>query len=111
MNDLPEKWKKSEPSLRAVRLAFEFSKTISEAIRQQAHTQGISTSDQIRTIIGLPAKKARRPRLTVSLSAADYQMLSERYGIPVNDKQAIRQAIADEVVTYAETQQSQAGRE
>jgi hypothetical protein len=105
MSDLPEKWKKSEPSLRAVQLAFEFSKPISEAIRQQAHTHGISTSDQIRSIIGLPAKKARRPRLTVSLSEADYQLLSERYGIPISDKQAIRQAIADEVVAYAQTQQ------
>jgi hypothetical protein len=102
MVELPEKWKESEKSLRAVQLVFEFSRTVADAIREQAHAQGISTSDQIRRIIGLPAKKPQRPRLSVSLSEEDYVLLSARYGIPVEDKQALRQAIADEIIASSQ---------
>ena len=96
---LPDNWNKSEKSLRAVQLVFEFSKTVSAAIRDEAYQQGLSPSDQIRTIIGLPAKQPKRPRLSVSLSEEDYRLLSARYGL--EDKQAIRQAITQEILDYA----------
>jgi len=104
MGDLPTKWKKSEKSLRAVQLAFEFNQGISDAIRKQANHQGLSTSDQIRQIIGLQPKKPVRPRLTVSLSEDDYQYLSQRYDIPADDKSAIRKAIAAELIAFSENQ-------
>lgn len=102
MKKLPEKWQKSEKSLRAVQLVFEFSKSVSTVIRDEAHRHGLSTSDQIRTIIGLPAKQPKRPRLSVSLSEEDYLLLGERYGLAVDDKQGIRQAITEEIVRYTE---------
>jgi hypothetical protein len=104
MADLPDKWKKSEKSLKAFQLAFEFNKGISDTIRQQASKQGLSTSDQIRSIIGLRPKKPLRPRLTVSLSAEDYQALSIRYSISSTDKNAIRKAIADDLIAFSEQQ-------
>lgn len=106
MGDLPNKWKKSEKSLKAIQLAFEFNQGISDVIRQQASDQGLSTSDQIRQIIGLQPKKPRRPRLTVSLSEEDYVYLSQRYGIPADDKSAIRQAIAAELIAFSEQKNS-----
>lgn len=101
MTELPGKWKKSEKSLRAVQLVFELNKSVSETIRQQASVQGLSTSDQIRTIIGLPVKKAQRPRLTVSLSTEDYRLLGHRYGLPPEDMGAIRDAIVRELLAFS----------
>ncbi len=100
MTELPNKWRKSEKSLRAVQLVFEFGKAVSENIRREANTKGISSSDQIRQIIGLPTKKTKRPRLSVSLSEEDYELLGRRYHLPSEDRAAIRQAIIDEVVAY-----------
>ncbi len=103
MTKLPRKWKQSDQSIRAIQLAFEFSKTVSEVIRNQANQQGISPSDQIRSVIGLQPKKPKRPRLTVSLSEPDYELLAKRYGLPLNDKVGIRKAIAEELIAYTES--------
>lgn len=102
MGDLPGKWQKSNQSIRAVQLAFEFSKTVADTLRNHAHSQGLSPSDQIREIIGLETKKPKRPRLTVSLTPEDYQLLAQRYKVSPDDKSAIRKAIADELVTYSQ---------
>lgn len=101
MPQLPANWKKSEKSLRAVQLAFEFSKAVADTLRAHASQQGLSPSDQIRAIIGLSTKKPQRPRLTVSLSEEDYAQLSQRYGIPVEDKSAIREAIAQDILQFS----------
>ncbi|ALG68363.1 hypothetical protein [Beggiatoa leptomitoformis] len=101
MADLPNKWTKSEQSVRAVQLAFEFSKTVSDVIRQEASKQGVSPSDQIRMVIGLESKKPKRPRLTVSLSEVDYDKLAQRYGLSADNKVGIRDAIASELVEYS----------
>ncbi|EIJ43503.1 hypothetical protein BegalDRAFT_2662 [Beggiatoa alba B18LD] len=103
MTDLPNNWKKSERSVRAVQLAFEFSKTVSDVIRQEANKQGLSPSDQIRMVIGLESKKPKRPRLTVSLSEVDYEKLAKRYQLSTEDKVGIRDAIANELIQYSST--------
>jgi len=105
MVKLPEKWQQSQKSLRAVQLAFEFNQKVTEPIRQCANDNGLSPSDQIRKIIGLSTKKPKRPRLTVSLSAADYQILALRYQLNIEDKAGIRAAIAAEISTYAQQYQ------
>jgi len=104
MSDLPLKWKKSEKSLRAVQLVFEFGKGLNEVIRRQATQQGLSPSDKIREIIGLEVKKPKRPRLTVSLSEEDYTALAHKYHLNPVDKEAIRQAIKDELIHYSQQQ-------
>lgn len=83
-------------------MTFEFNAQISQCIRNQANQNGISPSDQIRAIIGLQIKKPKRPRLTVSLSEMDYAILANRYGLAAKDHEAIRQAIADELINYSE---------
>ncbi|MDM8545334.1 hypothetical protein [Candidatus Venteria ishoeyi] len=102
MTDLPNKWKKSEKSLRAVQLAFEFNQHISDSIRTAASRHGLSPSDQIREVIGLKAKKPLRPRLTVSLSAQDYEHLGKRYGLSPDDKAGIRSAISEELIHFSQ---------
>lgn len=110
MSELPNKWKKSEKSLRAVQLVFEFSRTVSEYIRNQAHAQGISPSDQIRSIIGLQVKKPQRPRLTVSLSENDYETLAKRYNTSPEDKGAIRDEIVKELLSFGEAAHKKRGK-
>lgn len=102
MKTPPDAWRTSDSSIRAVQIAFEFNKTISDAIRHSANQLGISPSDQIRAIIGLEVKKPKRPRLTISLTEQDYQLLAERYQVPVEDKNAIREAIAKELLQYSQ---------
>lgn len=103
MKRIPDKWRKSDRSIRAVQLVFEFNKTISDVIRHEATRHGISPSDQIRSIIGLHAKKPKRPRLTISLSEQDYERLAQRYQLPAQDRPAIREAIAQELIHYSES--------
>jgi hypothetical protein len=102
--DLPENWKKSEKSLRAIQVAFEFGTGISESIRREANKNGLSTSDQIRKIVQLEVKTPKRPRLTVSLTADDYEKLAQRYGLDVTDKAAIREAIRQELIEFGQAQ-------
>lgn len=108
MKQLPNQWQQSNKSIRAVQLVFELNKSISDTIRYQANKHGLSPSDQIRTVIGLQTKQPKRPRLTVSLSNEEYAALAARYNLPIEDRTAIRQAIAQELIAYSESVQNQA---
>ncbi len=100
---LPENWKKSSKSIRAIQIAFEFGNgVVSESIRTEANKNGLSTSDQIRKIIQLETKPPKRPRLTVSLTEQDYQQLADRYQLDINDKKAIREAIRNELIEFGQ---------
>ncbi|MDD2759632.1 MAG: hypothetical protein PHH11_05000 [Methylomonas sp.] len=98
--DLPENWKISERSIRAIQVAFEFGTGVSEAIRREANKNGLSTSDQIRKIVQLDVKTPKRPRLTVSLNEDDYRNLAQRYGLDALDRAAIREAIRQELIDF-----------
>ena len=102
--ELPNKWKKSEKSIRAVQVAFELSTKISDVLRDEASASGLSTSDQIRKIIGLSIKPPKRPRLTITLSHDDYKYLSSKYELEYDDKTGIRQAIREEIIAYCQNQ-------
>ena len=98
--DLPENWKQSAKSIRAIQVAFEFGTGISESIRREANKNGLSTSDQIRKIVQLDVKPPKRPRLTVSLSTEDYQKLARRYRLDTEDKAGIREAMRRELIEF-----------
>lgn len=98
--DLPENWKKSAQSIRAIQVAFEFGAGVSDSIRREANKNGLSTSDQIRKIVQLDVKAPVRPRLTVSLTEDDYQKLAQRYQLNPNDKTAIREAMRQELIEF-----------
>jgi hypothetical protein len=108
MKQLPNQWQHSNKSIRAVQLVFELNKSISDTIRYQANKHGLSPSDQIRSVIGLETKQPKRPRLTISLSEEEYATLAQRYNLSIDNKVAIRQAIADELIAYSQGIQNQA---
>ena len=94
----PASWLKSDKSIRAVQVIFELGLESSRMLRIQAIEQDLSPSDYIREIIGLPRKKPIRPRLSISLSAEDYQILGERYQLMADEKEKIRGKIKEELL-------------
>lgn len=95
---IPSSWEKSTKSIRAVQVIFELEQQESRALRIKAIEKNLSPSDYIREMIGLPRKKPIRPRLSVSLSEDDYEILADRYKLNPNEKDKIRAKIKQELV-------------
>lgn len=100
---LPSRWQSSAPALKAVQVAFDVSESVLLAVRQAAFDANLSNSDQIRVVLGLPVtRQAKRPRLTVSLSGEDYQLLGERYKLDPADHLAIKEKVNAELIEFSE---------
>lgn len=98
----PPRWQTSDEAIRAVQVAFDVEETVLETVRRAAFEENRSTSDQIRFVLGLPiASRPKRPRLTVSLAQSDYATLAERYGLPVDDRLAIKERLTRELIAFA----------
>lgn len=96
------RWTASDAALRAVQVAFDVEKQVIDAVRYAALENQLSPSDQIRKILGLPyTSKPVRPRLTVTLSDADYALLAERFGVPLDDKRKIKEALHEALIAFA----------
>ncbi|MCK4866388.1 MAG: hypothetical protein KAT06_13315 [Gammaproteobacteria bacterium] len=95
----PARWSQSDKSLRAVQVIFELGLEQSRTLRINAIEQDLSPSDYIREIIGLHRKKPIRPRLSISLSNEDYQILADRYDLTADKKEQIREKIKEELLT------------
>lgn len=100
---LPTRWQSAAPALKAVQVAFDVSEAVMLAIRRAAFEANLSNSDQIRVVLGLPVvRQAKRPRLTVSLGAEDYQLLGKRYRLDPGDHLAIKERVNAELLAFAE---------
>ncbi|AWB58631.1 hypothetical protein [Colwellia sp. Arc7-D] len=100
---IPEKWQSSVKAVKAVQVAFDMDEKIQLSIRKQALEAGISPSEQIRDILGLPTnKRPKRPRLTVSLSAEDYALLGEKYGLSAEQQLEIKKKLMDDLINYVD---------
>lgn len=98
---IPEKWQSSVKAIKAVQVAFDMDEKIQLSIRKQALDAGLSPSDQIRDILGLPVnKRPKRPRLTVSLAPSDYQLLAEKYQLSADDQLEIKKKLMDDLVAH-----------
>lgn len=97
------RWTSSDDAIRAVQVAFDVEMKVIEAVRYAAWENQLSPSDQIRKILDLPCLgKPVRPRLTVSLNDADYALLAERFGITLEDKRAVKDALHQALIAFAE---------
>lgn len=98
---IPEKWQSTVKAIKAVQVAFDMDEKIQLAIRKEALEAGLSPSDQIRNILGLPtSKRPKRPRLTVSLSPDDYQLLAEKYQLSANQQLEIKKKLMDDLINH-----------
>jgi hypothetical protein len=101
----PARWKASDEALRAVQVAFDVEETVLNAVRQAAFVNQLSSSDQIRRLLDLPTpNKPKRPRLTVSLSAQDYELLGARYGLASDDRLSIKEHVTAELIAFSKGQ-------
>lgn len=102
MRQKPPRWSSSDEALKAVQVAFDVEEAVLDAVRRAAFDHHRSNSDQIRTLLGLPtAEKPKRPRLTVSLSQADYELLAVRYGLQAQDRLSIKERVTAELIEYS----------
>ncbi len=100
---LPEKWQSSLKAVKAVQVAFDMDEKIQLAIRKQALEAGLSPSDQIRDILGLPTnKRPKRPRLTVSLSPEDYVLLAKKYQLSAEQQLEIKKKLMDDLINHVD---------
>jgi hypothetical protein len=103
----PTRWQRSDEAIRAVQVAFDVEATVLEAVRCAAFENDISSSDQIRKILGLATShRPKRPRLTVSLTPGDYDALGERYGLNAEDRLAIKERVTQELIDFSESKGS-----
>ena len=99
------RWSGSDDALRAVQVAFDVEKQVIDAVRQAAWKSQLSPSDQIRKILGLPySSKPVRPRLTVTLSDADYLLLAARFGLAAEDRRKIKEVLHEQLIIFAKQQ-------
>lgn len=106
----PARWQGSEPALRAVQVAFDVEEAVMEAVRVAAFHANVSTSTQIRSVLDLPvAARPKRPRLTVTLDPADYDLLAQRYGLTPDDRLGIKEAATRELIAFVQSAQSPNG--
>jgi hypothetical protein len=100
---LPQRWASSAPAIKAVQVAFDVSEAVLEAVRHAAFENSLSTSDQVRVVLGLSVvRQAKRPRLTISLNAEDYQVLGKRFGLKVSDHLAIKEQVIATLVQFSQ---------
>ena len=98
---IPEKWQSSLKALKAVQVAFDMDEKIQLSIRKEALEAGLSPSEQIREILGLPTnKRPKRPRLTVSLAPSDYILLAEKYNLQPEDQLEIKKKLMDDLMKH-----------
>jgi hypothetical protein len=98
---VPEQWQSSVKAAKATQVAFDMDEKIQLEIRKEALDAGLSPSDKIRDILGLPTnKRPKRPRLTVSLSSDDYQVLAEKYQLTADQQLEIKRRLMDDLINY-----------
>ena len=103
---IPEKWQSSVKAAKAVQVAFDMDEKIQLSIRKDALDAGLSPSEQIRSILGLPiSKRPKRPRLTVSLAPADYELLAEKYQLDAEQQLEIKKRLMDDLIHYVKNQE------
>ena len=97
-----QKWQREAKAVKAIQMAFDVNEEIQYQVRREALDGGVSPSDKIREILGLPQASRRiRPRLTISLSEKDLLILAERFQISVDDKLRIKQKAAELLAAYS----------
>lgn len=103
----PARWSGSDPALRAVQVAFDVEQGVLEAVRLAAFESNLSTPDQIRHILRLPTStRPKRPRLTVSLTAEDYETLGARYGVDPQERLLIKERVTEALIQFSKAAES-----
>ena len=95
------KWEKEQKVVRAVQLAFDVCDEVNHQIRLEALEEGFNPPDRVRQSLGLPVNsKPVRPRLSISLSEVDFELLAEKFSVSPTDRLRIRQLAAEKLIEH-----------
>lgn len=98
-----DKWEEERKAVKAVQVAFDLGQEVSHHIRFEALQKGINPPDRIREILGLPVNsRPIRPRLSISLTDADFELLASAFNVSPNDRLRIRQFAAEKLIAHLE---------
>lgn len=92
------KWNQDKKSVKATQIAFELEQQVARSIHELAAKEGLTPSSQIRKLIGLSFSPPKRPRLTMSLSPEDYEILAKKYNLNPTDTLDIKRRIMEELI-------------
>jgi hypothetical protein len=81
------------------------AKIIDEAIRNDMHL-----GDIVRRVLGLPLSVAETVNFHVPLSADDYAVLGERYGVVAEDREMIHACIVQDLIDFTGERESEIRR-
>ena len=102
--EVPARSVSSVQAIKAAQVAFDVSQAVLEAVRKAAFASSLSTSDQVRAVLGLDiVRQAKRPRLTISLNNEDYEILGQRFGLAPSDHLAIKEQVIATLVAFSQT--------
>ena len=106
MVDRNSKWEKQATAAKATQMAFDVTESVHKYIQKRSVDFNLKPSDFIRKILGLDFKEKKiRPRLTVTLNDADYQLLALQFNIDASDHIAIKHAVAKKLIEVAENKE------
>jgi len=97
-----KKWQAEAQVLKKMQLHFTFSPQIFRQVKLDAADENINTSDVLRKILGLNHEKSVRPRIGLSFTPEELDLLAKRYSLSISDTKAIRQKVVDEVASHYE---------
>ena len=95
----PERFQAERRALRKIQVHFELRQSLMREVRVAAAKEGLSSTDYVRRLVGLPYAKIQRPRISLSFSERDLQLLAARYGRPATDPGAIKRGVLQEIRT------------
>lgn len=102
MSDKKAVWQKQEKAIRATQMAFDLSMDVQKHIKKQAIDEELTPSDMIRKILGLEVKsKKTRQRLSFNLNDDELKTLAKQFSLDENDKRAVKQQVADILISHA----------
>lgn len=101
-----DKWDREKQAAKAVQVAFDLGHDVSYQIRAEALQRGLNPPDRIREILGLPvSNKPVRPRLSISLTDEDFDLLAQAFAVEASDRLRIRQLAAEKLIEHLESRQ------
>ena len=94
----------SSKTLKTTQIAFDLNDSCRKKLRIEAAMDDMSPSEKARETLGLSLKtKKVRPKLILNLTEEDFKILADKYDIDPENKLAIRDRAAGEVINqYSE---------
>ena len=103
MTDKNPKWNKQAKAAKATQVAFDVSESVHKFVHKNSVDQNLKPSDFIRKVLGLEFKEKKvRPRLTITLTDHDYEILAKQFNIESGDHIAIKHAVTKKLIELAE---------